>query len=84
MEGMPMRRSTMLTPREQEVLKLIAQGKTNQEIAEELSISLPTVRTHISNIFNKLGLSSRAEAAAYAALHGLVNLSDLGTWGEKR
>lgn len=76
-----MEKDVMLSPREQEVLKLIAQGKTNREIAEELSLSPATVRTHIGNILNKLGPSSRAEAAAYAALRGLVNLSDLGTGG---
>lgn len=61
-----------LTPRELEVLTLVATGKTNREIAEELFISEKTVARHISNIFNKLGLSSRAAATAYAYEAGLM------------
>jgi ATP/maltotriose-dependent transcriptional regulator MalT len=61
-----------LTQREAEVLRLIGQGKSNPQIAEELVISLNTVARHASNIFTKIGCSSRAEAAAYAVRHGLV------------
>jgi DNA-binding NarL/FixJ family response regulator len=61
-----------LSPRENEVLTLVAAGRTNRAIAGELFISEKTVARHLSNIFTKLGLSSRAEAAAYAYKHGLV------------
>jgi ATP/maltotriose-dependent transcriptional regulator MalT len=61
-----------LTQREAEVLRLIGQGKSNPQIAEELVISLNTVARHASNLFTKIGCSSRAEAAAYAVRHGLV------------
>jgi DNA-binding NarL/FixJ family response regulator len=61
-----------LSRRESEVLTLVAAGKTNRAIAAELFISEKTVARHVSNIFTKLGLSSRAEATAYAFKHGLV------------
>ena len=61
-----------LSPRENEVLTLVAAGKTNRAIAGELFISEKTVARHISNIFTKLRLSSRSEATAYAYKHGLV------------
>ncbi|MDQ3662899.1 MAG: LuxR C-terminal-related transcriptional regulator [Actinomycetota bacterium] len=61
-----------LTEREAQVLGLVAIGRTNKEVAEELSISQKTVARHVSNIFNKLGASSRTEAAAYAFEHGLA------------
>jgi DNA-binding NarL/FixJ family response regulator len=61
-----------LSRRESEVLTLVAAGKTNRAIATELFISEKTVARHVSNIFTKLGLSSRAEATAYAFKHGLV------------
>jgi DNA-binding NarL/FixJ family response regulator len=61
-----------LSPRESEVLTLVAAGKTNRAIATELFISEKTVARHVSNIFTKLGLSSRAEATAYAYKHGLA------------
>ena len=61
-----------LSRRESEVLTLVAAGKTNRAIATELFISEKTVARHVSNIFTKLGLSSRAEATAYAYKHGLV------------
>jgi DNA-binding CsgD family transcriptional regulator len=61
-----------LTPREAEVLVLVAAGKSNRTIATELFISEKTVARHISNIFTKLGLSSRAAATAYAYEHELV------------
>ena len=60
-----------LTEREREVLALIATGKTNREIANELVISEATARNHISHIFEKLGLSRRSEAAALATRLGL-------------
>lgn len=61
-----------LSRRESEVLTLVAAGKTNRAIATELFITEKTVARHVSNIFMKLGLSSRAEATAYAFRHGLV------------
>jgi DNA-binding CsgD family transcriptional regulator len=64
-----------LTAREVEVLALVARGKTNRAIAEDLVISEKTVARHLSNIFTKLGLSSRAAATAYAYEHDLVRPS---------
>lgn len=60
-----------LTDREREVLALVAQGKTNREIANVLVISEATARNHISHIFEKLGLSRRSEAAALATRLGI-------------
>ena len=57
-----------LTPRELEVLDLLGQGKTNQEISERLVIEVGTVKNHVHNIFEKLNVNSRAEAASYLAL----------------
>ncbi|HSR33736.1 MAG TPA: response regulator transcription factor [Anaerolineae bacterium] len=65
-----------LTPREVEVLRFVAQGLSNQEIAEALVISETTVRTHVSNILSKLHLASRTQAALYALREGLVSLED--------
>ena len=62
-----------LTAREREVLSLIATGRTNRSIATELFISEKTVARHVSNIFAKLGVSSRAAATAYAYEHGLAS-----------
>jgi DNA-binding NarL/FixJ family response regulator len=61
-----------LTPREDEVLRLVAEGSTNQDIATELSISVATVKFHMSNILNKLHLENRAQAVAFAHRHGLT------------
>ncbi len=61
-----------LTQRELEVLRLIAQGSENKEIAAQLVISEATVRTHVSNILNKLQLASRTQAALYALKEGLA------------
>ena len=60
-----------LTQREADVIRLIAQGKTDREIAEELIISVRTVTTHVSNILNKTGAANRAEAASFATRQGL-------------
>ncbi|NPA06732.1 MAG: response regulator transcription factor [Chloroflexi bacterium] len=60
-----------LTDQEVRVLRLIAQGYSNQEIAERLGISLNTVKTHIKHIFSKLGVSDRTQAAVWAWRHGL-------------
>ena len=61
-----------LSPREREVLGLVASGATNREIAAALYLSEKTVARHLSNIFTKLGVSSRSAATAYAYEHGLV------------
>ncbi|MCM3489396.1 response regulator transcription factor [Alkalihalophilus marmarensis] len=61
-----------LTPRELEVLKLIGVGQSNQEIAESLFIGIKTVKTHVSNILQKLALEDRTQIAIYAHRHGLV------------
>lgn len=65
-----------LTQREVEVLRLIAQGCENRDIAEKLVISEATVRTHVSNILGKLHLASRTQAALYALREGLASLED--------
>jgi NarL family two-component system response regulator LiaR len=65
-----------LTPRELQVLRLVAQGRDNQEIADILVISETTVRTHVSNILGKLHLASRTQAALYALREGLASLDD--------
>ena len=61
-----------LSDREIEVLKFIAQGSTNQEIAQELILSLHTVKSHARNIYSKLGVKNRTEAVARARLLGLL------------
>jgi NarL family two-component system response regulator LiaR len=66
-----------LTPREREVLRLLALGLSNEEIAEKLSITKRTVQNHVSNIYGKLGLDSRAEAVLYAIRHGVVDVSEV-------
>jgi two-component system, NarL family, response regulator LiaR len=68
--------NSLLTDREIEVLKLVAQGVDNHEIADTLFISLPTVRSHISNILNKLNLSNRSQAVLYALRHNIASLDN--------
>ena len=63
-----------LTEREVEVLKLLAQGMSNEEIAESLVISDRTVGKHVSNILDKLHLANRTQAALYALREGLASL----------
>ncbi|HVM41172.1 MAG TPA: LuxR C-terminal-related transcriptional regulator, partial [Acidimicrobiia bacterium] len=65
-------RSALLSSRELEVLRLVASGATNREIAETLVVSRHTVTRHVSNIFTKIGVASRAAATAYAYEHGMV------------
>jgi DNA-binding CsgD family transcriptional regulator/pimeloyl-ACP methyl ester carboxylesterase len=62
----------VLSSREIEVLRLVGHGLNNQQIADELVISVNTVRRHVSNIFDKTGVANRAQAVAYARDHGLV------------
>jgi NarL family two-component system response regulator LiaR len=70
----PPRHTEPLTDRETEVLQQLAQGKSNKEIAAALIITEKTVRTHVSNILNKLGVASRTQAALHAVRTGLVSL----------
>lgn len=65
-----------LTERELYVLRLVASGATNSEIAEKLSISINTVKSHLKNILGKLQLENRTQAATYALKHGLVSPRD--------
>ncbi|HEX2986956.1 MAG TPA: response regulator transcription factor [Chloroflexota bacterium] len=65
-----------LTDREIEVLKLVAKGESNRQIADTMVISEATVRTHVSNILGKLHLASRTEAALYALREGIASLED--------
>lgn len=64
--------ATRLTPREQEILRLVAEGKTNREVAADLSISEETVKFHMTNILRKLHLENRAQVVAYAHRRGLA------------
>lgn len=66
-----------LTEREEEVLRLIAHGKSNREIADELTVAEITVSKHVSNILCKLHLASRTQAALYALKEGLASLDDV-------
>lgn len=61
-----------LTEREMEVLRLIASGKSNQDVADELFIGIKTVKFHVTNILAKLGVEDRTQAAIYAFKHGLA------------
>jgi DNA-binding NarL/FixJ family response regulator len=74
-EKEPPRSKDELSGREKEVVSLLASGLRNKEIAEKLFISEQTVKTHLSNIFHKLGLSDRLELALYALRHGLADRS---------
>lgn len=67
-----------LTQREMEVLRLVARGMSNKEIADALVLSEKTVKTHVSNILQKLHLVDRTQAALYAVRQGLVDLDQLG------
>src|SRR5207245_11138083 len=61
-----------LTSREAEVLRLVARGQSNKEIAAELVLSVRTVERHITNLYSKIGARGKADATAYAFKHGLV------------
>lgn len=68
----PERGREPLTEREEEVLRLVAQGQSNKEIMRKLEIGEQTVKTHVSHVLNKLGVASRTQAALYAIRKGLV------------
>lgn len=70
-------RGETLSTRELDVLRLVARGLSNQEIADKLTLSLPTIYTHVSNILTKLHLASRTQAALYALRAGYASLDDL-------
>jgi DNA-binding NarL/FixJ family response regulator len=73
-----------LTAREAEVIRLLAIGRSNQEIADELFLTRKTASVHVSNIIGKLGVSNRVQAAAIAQRVGLVAEPTRGTFGEDR
>jgi DNA-binding NarL/FixJ family response regulator len=74
----PLSGPTALTDRETEVLRLLARGQANKQIARELHIAEKTVKTHVSSILAKLGVQSRTQAALYAVRAGLVSEDQLG------
>jgi DNA-binding NarL/FixJ family response regulator len=69
----PQQEAITLTPREQEVLQLIVDGKSNRQIGRALGVTERTARTHVSNILAKLGLASRTQAAMWAVREGVAN-----------
>ncbi len=68
--ALPAAEHDKLSPREREILGCLARGDSNKEIARFLSLAESTVKIHVQNIFKKLGLSSRVQAALYAVEHG--------------
>jgi DNA-binding NarL/FixJ family response regulator len=64
---------SVLTSRELEVLKLVAEGRTNQEIADQLSLSIKTVQAHRANVMAKLGLHDVTHLIRFALRHGLIS-----------
>ena len=71
-DGERTRRHELLTPREREVLALLARGRANKAIAFQLGVAEKTVKTHVGNILSKLALSDRTQAALYAVREGLA------------
>lgn len=74
----PRAHRTDLTARELEVLRLIARGRSNKEIARDLSVAEKTVKTHVSNVLSKLGVADRTQAALYAVQNGLAEPPPIG------
>lgn len=70
------RSGELLTERELDVLRLAAKGGANKEIAKQLALSLPTVKAHLANIFNKMGVASRTEAVLQAVRQGWIEVED--------
>jgi NarL family two-component system response regulator LiaR len=75
-QGRPTTSTEQITERELEVLKLAARGLSNRDIARRLGISVRTAQTHLSNVFNKMGVGSRTEAVMNALRLGLISLED--------
>ena len=73
-----------LTPRELDVLRVLAKGNTNSEIGEELFISEQTVKNHVHSVFKKLGVETRVEAVLYAVEHGLASPNYKQYFGPKK
>jgi NarL family two-component system response regulator LiaR len=71
------KRATSLTEREQTVLRQLALGQTNREIAEALAVSEETVKTHVGNVLTKLQLAHRTQAAIYAIKQGFITLDEI-------
>lgn len=71
-----LRHEQTLTDREREVLRLVARGARNRDVARALAMSEKTVKQHVTNIFRKLGVTSRSQVAVYAIEHGLVDIAD--------
>lgn len=67
-----------ISPRETEVLRLLAGGRTNKAMARELAITEKTIKTHVSRILGKLGVQSRTQAALYAGRVGLIPMDEMG------
>ncbi len=67
-----------LTPREREIFALVAGGCSNKDAAQQLKLSVETIKHHITSIFDKIGVSSRLELALFAAAHGLIETSPAG------
>jgi len=67
---------SQISEREREILRLVATGATNQQIAYQLNISINTVKVHLRNIFGKIGVASRTEATVFAVRSGLVQFSE--------
>ncbi|MFQ3662267.1 MAG: LuxR C-terminal-related transcriptional regulator [Chloroflexaceae bacterium] len=78
-----MTNNVQISDREREILQLVAQGATNQQIADQLNISVNTVKVHLRNIFGKIGVVSRTEATLYAIRSGIVQVEErAGASGE--
>ncbi len=77
----PERKETLLNPQERRILALIAEGKTNKEIARILMLSNNTIKNYVSGILSKLNFSNRAEAAAYAVRNNLLKYSKVASEG---
>lgn len=73
----------ILSQREMEILRLASQGMSNKEIARALSLSMPTVKAHFVNIFNKMAVGSRTEAVLRALSKGWISMDDIGTYEER-
>lgn len=70
-------RHTMLTTRELDVLRLVAEGRSNSEVARRLWVTEQTIKFHLSNVYRKLGVSNRTEAGRYALRHGLISPDEI-------